>query len=223
MISSKDIRNKKFEKAAFGYNQEEMDEFLSQLETELDERDREREEANKKINILADKVRDYMKDEDALKDALLGAQKQGHQVINEAKDKAERIIREAQAKADAIENESKKRHEASIARYEAEIEREKQALADAHREVTEFKKVLFELYKEHLALISDMPQYDEEYIEQISSGTNSSLSETSQEQTEEVKTVAGGFTIEEAAAVIREAVGEADGKLPTDNAEQSAE
>ena len=128
MITSTDIRNKKFEKAAFGYNQEEMDEFLSQLEAELDERDREREEANKKINILADKVRDYMKDEDALKDALLGAQKQGHQVINEAKDKAERIIREAQAKADSIINDAEMRHKNSIARYEAEIEAEEAEL-----------------------------------------------------------------------------------------------
>ena len=32
MITSKDVRNKRFEKAAFGYKQEEIDEFLSQLE-----------------------------------------------------------------------------------------------------------------------------------------------------------------------------------------------
>ena len=34
MITSKDVRNKRFEKAAFGYKQEEIDEFLSQLEDE---------------------------------------------------------------------------------------------------------------------------------------------------------------------------------------------
>ncbi|MBR6385093.1 MAG: DivIVA domain-containing protein [Ruminococcus sp.] len=203
MITSTDIRNKKFEKAAFGYNQEEMDEFLSQLETELDERDREREEANKKINILADKVRDYMKDEDALKDALLGAQKQGHQVINEAKDKAERIIREAQAKADSIINDAEMRHKNSIARYEAEIEAERQALADAHREVTDFKKVLFDLYKEHLALISDMPQYsDDDYSD--------TEKDTQTENSEEQDTVSSGFSIEEAAAVIKETVEDAE-------------
>ncbi|MBR0141713.1 MAG: DivIVA domain-containing protein [Ruminococcus sp.] len=203
MITSTDIRNKKFEKAAFGYNQEEMDEFLSQLETELDERDREREEANKKINILADKVRDYMKDEDALKDALLGAQKQGHQVINEAKDKAERIIREAQAKADSIINDAEMRHKNSIARYEAEIEAERQALADAHREVTDFKKVLFDLYKEHLALISDMPQYsDDDY--------GDTEKDTQTENSEEQDTVSSGFSIEEAAAVIKETVEDAE-------------
>ena len=64
MITSKDVRNKRFEKAAFGYKQEEIDEFLSQLEAELDEMERERAEANNKIQILADKVREYIQLED---------------------------------------------------------------------------------------------------------------------------------------------------------------
>ena len=78
MITAKDIRNKRFEKAAFGYKQEEIDEFLAQLESEIAEMEAEMADSNNKIQILADKVREYMKDEDALKDALLGAQKQGH-------------------------------------------------------------------------------------------------------------------------------------------------
>ena len=84
MITAKDIRNKRFEKAAFGYKQEEIDEFLAQLESEIAEMEAEMADCNNKIQILADKVREYMKDEDALKDALLGAQKQGHKVIAEA-------------------------------------------------------------------------------------------------------------------------------------------
>ena len=62
MITSKDVRNKRFEKAAFGYKQEEIDEFLNQLEAELDEMERERSEANRKIQVLADKVREYMRE-----------------------------------------------------------------------------------------------------------------------------------------------------------------
>ena len=121
MITSKDVRNKRFEKAAFGYKQEEIDEFLNQLEAELDEMERERSEANSKIQVLADKVREYMKDEDALKDALLGAQKQGHQVLNEANEKAEQIIAEAQAKADALEDEAVRQHAEAMERNREEI------------------------------------------------------------------------------------------------------
>ena len=163
MITSKDVRNKRFEKAAFGYKQEEIDEFLSQLEAELDEMERERAEANNKIQILADKVREYMKDEDALKDALLGAQKQGHQVLNEANEKAEQIIAEAQAKADQLEDEAVRQHAEAMEKNRAEIAKEKEALIDARRQVAEFKKSLFDMYKAHLEMISSMPEtYDDD-------------------------------------------------------------
>ena len=153
MITSRDVRNKRFEKAAFGYKQEEIDEFLSQLEAELDEMERERAEANNKIQILADKVREYMKDEDALKDALLGAQKQGHAVINEA-----------QAKADELEDEAVRQHAEAMERNRAEIAKEKESLIDARRQVAEFKKSLFDMYKAHLEMISSMPEaYEDDY------------------------------------------------------------
>ena len=158
MITSKDVRNKRFEKAAFGYKQEEIDEFLSQLEAELDEMERERQEANNKIQILADKVREYMKDEDALKDALLGAQKQGHQVIADANEKAQSIIAEAEAKAAALEDEAVRQHAEAMERNRAEIAREKENLIEAQRQVADFKKTLFEMYKSHLELISSMPE-----------------------------------------------------------------
>lgn len=162
MITSKDVRNKKFEKAAFGYKQEEIDEFFSQLEAELDEMERERAEANNKIQILADKVREYMRDEDALKDALLMAQKQGHQVLNAANEKAEQIIAEAQAKADALEDEAVRQHAVAMEKNKEEILREKENLRIAHQQVSDFKRQLFDLYKEHLELISTMPEEDEE-------------------------------------------------------------
>lgn len=65
-------------KAAFGYKQEDIDEFLNKLEEEVAIAQRELDDSNNKIQVLADKVREYMRDEDALKDALLGAQKEGH-------------------------------------------------------------------------------------------------------------------------------------------------
>lgn len=166
MITSKDVRNKRFEKAAFGYKQEEIDEFFAQLEAELDEMERERAETNNKIQILADKVREYMKDEDALKDALLGAQKQGHQVIAEAQEKADKIIADAQARADELVDEATRQHEEAMEHNRAEIAKEKEALIVAQQQVADFKKSLFDMYKNHLELISSMPETYEEAVEQ---------------------------------------------------------
>lgn len=166
MITAKDVRNKRFEKAAFGYKQEEIDEFFAQLEAELGEMERERAESNNKIQILADKVREYMKDEDALKDALLGAQKQGHQVIAEAREKADEILAEAQAKADELIDEATRQHEEAMERNRAEIAKEKEALIVAQQQVADFKKSLFDMYKSHLELISSMPENFDEAVEQ---------------------------------------------------------
>lgn len=162
MITASDIRNKKFEKAAFGYKQEDIDEFLTDLEKELTDIDSERDEANNKIQILADKVREYMRDEDAVKDALLGAQKQAHHVIADANEKAEQILSEAQQKADALIDEATRQHEIAMEKNRAEVAKEREALILAQQQVSDFKKALFDMYKNHLELISSMPETFEE-------------------------------------------------------------
>lgn len=167
MISASDIRDKRFEKAAFGYKQEEIDDFLAMLIEEFDEIDAEREDLHSKIQILADKVREYRQDEDALKDALLGAQKQGHKVVAEAQEKADEIIAQAESKAHELIEEATVAHEAAMEKNRQEIEKEKQNLYEAQRQVTEFKKTLFDMYKSHLEMISAMPEIEIEEEEEI--------------------------------------------------------
>ena len=167
MISASDIRDKRFEKAAFGYKQEEIDDFLAMLIEEFDEIDAEREDLHSKIQILADKVREYRQDEDALKDALLGAQKQGHKVVAEAQEKADEIIAPAESKANELIEEATVAHEAAMEKNRQEIEKEKQNLYEAQRQVTEFKKTLFDMYKSHLEMISAMPEIEIEEEEEI--------------------------------------------------------
>lgn len=162
MISASEIHELRFEKAAFGYKQEDIDEFLNKLEEEIDLAQRELEESNNKIQVLADKVREYMRDEDALKDALLGAQKEGHRIVAEANERAEDIIAKAKEKADAMIDEVTVQHDALIEKNEAEIEAEHQKLAAAKKQVADFKKALFDMYKDHLNMLSAMPEEDDD-------------------------------------------------------------
>jgi len=134
---------------------------------EFDEIDAEREDLHSKIQILADKVREYRQDEDALKDALLGAQKQGHKVVAEAQEKADEIIAQAESKANELIEEATVAHEAAMEKNRQEIEKEKQNLYEAQRQVTEFKKTLFDMYKSHLEMISAMPEIEIEEEEEI--------------------------------------------------------
>ena len=93
----------------------------------------------------------YREDEDSLRSALIGAQKLGDSVIRESKAKADQTLREARAKADQILENAQK-----------SIEREQLALIKMQKEVTKFKNRLLTLYRQHLEMISALPEYDEE-------------------------------------------------------------
>lgn len=161
MITANDIHELRFEKAAFGYKQEDIDEFLTQLEHELELNQQEMDDCNNKIQVLADKIREYMRDEDALKDALLGAQRQGHQIIAEANERADEIIAEAKRKADEMMDEVTIQHDALLKKNQEEVAAAHEQLAEARKKVADFKKALFDMYKEHLEVLSAMPEEDD--------------------------------------------------------------
>lgn len=150
LIKSTDINSQKFEKVAFGYKIEDVDAFINEVAADYAQLEKDNDDISHKIQILADKVMEYRKDEDAVKDALLFAQKESHRIISEAKEKAEEILNNAKM-------ESNKR---AIEDIKAEQKAEEEKLDFIRNQVAEFKKSLFEMYKAHLEIISSMPQPD---------------------------------------------------------------
>lgn len=161
MITAKDIQRKKFEKVKFGYNPEEVDSFLSEIENDLRLMQQDLDDSNDKIQLLADKVREYKDTEDDLKNALLFAQKQARQVVAEAEAKAAEIEESARASVDTVKSQAMVDAETQLKNITAQLEAENASLVEARRQIADFKRTLFDLYKEHLELISRMP--DEEY------------------------------------------------------------
>lgn len=161
MLTAKDINNKKFEQTKPGYKPEEVDDFLRELAMQITQMQKEREETEKKIEVLVESVREYKKDEDILKDAIIGAQKQGRAVIQEAHENAEKIIADAHVKADEI-----------LSNTRVQLEKEKHCLAKMQQEVSDFKSNLLAMYKSHLEQITSIPDYEteeeeEEAIEEV--------------------------------------------------------
>ena len=169
MISLKEINNKKFDKSAFGYKTDDVDDFLRDMSIEIAQLQKEKDDCEKKIEVLADKVREYMKDEEALKEALLGAQRQGHKVIEESQIIASKIIAEANENGNKI-----------IGQTQIQLENEKILLSKMQKEVSDFKAQLLTLYKNHLDLITSMPEVEEnaEVMEKLNSAENQSSEET---------------------------------------------
>lgn len=94
-MNAKEIMAKHFEKAAFnGYKTDDVDDFLKEVSDEFAKLQKEKDELESKLQVLADKIREYRDDEDALKDALLIAQKQGNAIVAESKASAEKLTKE---------------------------------------------------------------------------------------------------------------------------------
>lgn len=151
MLTPQIIATRRFDKQMGGYKQEEVEEFLQQVAAEYAKLQEEKEELEKKMEVLAEQVERYREDEDSLRSALIGAQKLGDSVIRDSKTKADYIMRDAKENADRMMENAQK-----------SIEKEQIALIKMQKEVTKFKNRLLTLYRQHLEMISALPEYDDE-------------------------------------------------------------
>lgn len=111
-MNAKEIISKQFEKATFGgYKMEEVEDFLKVVSNEFAALQKEKSELERKLEVLADKIREYREDEDALKDALLIAQKQGNAIVAESKASADKLTKETNEKVEKQLAESKTKSE----------------------------------------------------------------------------------------------------------------
>ena len=186
-MNAKDIAARKFDKAINGYKPYDVDEFLKEISAEFSQLQKDNRDLEKKLGVLADKVREYRNDEDALKEALLGAQKQGHAAIAEAKEKSKKIIEDAQNKADTtladsrassekmkseaeetlrkageeskrILDEANNNREKMEEEYKAKLNVNKEILHKTKNEVTRFRQKLLEDFSRVTGIIESLPE-----------------------------------------------------------------
>ncbi len=157
MVTTKEVHSVTFDKGLRGYNMEQVDEFLDriaeQLETDekkIAELNANNDELKDKLLELAQKLEGYRDDEDALKSALLNAQRMGENVIKEARQKADSLEREARIRSEDILRAGMEK----IKEQEIEMERIKS-------EVGQFKASVLGLYKLHIESLSKLPGAEE--------------------------------------------------------------
>ena len=179
--------DRNFTEAMRGYNKVEVDEVLDTVAREYSQIRKENEDLEKKLQVCADKIREYREDEDALKDALLGAQKAGKAVLAEANEKAAGIIKDAEdqaadmrqdadeyvagKKAEAekiisealeekkrIEEEARKAKDDIHAQMTIQTELDKEILDRTKREAEDFRTRIIVEYNNHIEFIKKIPE-----------------------------------------------------------------
>ena len=155
MITPQAIREKTFEKAVFGgYDMASVDSFLEELINDFTTLQKENAVLKAKMKVLVDKVEEYRGNEDALRMAILSAQKLGNMIEAEAKQKAEKMIADAKTEA------AKLTREANL-----EVEVEQARLAESRNASAKFIDSMDMLCRRQLDFLKKIGEMD--FVQQL--------------------------------------------------------
>jgi cell division initiation protein len=104
-----DIHNKDFRRSLWGFNEDEVDEFLDQVVQDYEAVLRERDGLREQVDGLTRQLVQYKELEENLQRALVVAQSTAEEVRGAARKEAELLIQEAQAKAQRMIEEAQTR------------------------------------------------------------------------------------------------------------------
>lgn len=154
MLTPLDIENKKFSKQIMnGYNVEEVDDFLDEIGVDFAKKQKEVNEASKKIEELNASLEHYKNIESTLQNTLLMAQSTAEEVKNIAKQKADQIVTDAKASSqkevDFIQN---------------QILMKKKELEDVQKQFDIYKAKMESLLISQLELIKEINKNDDETV-----------------------------------------------------------
>ncbi len=186
MLSANEIKNVRFATAMGGYKKEEVDVLLDKVEADYELFERTLREMNNKISELKSELEDSKNATGNIQNVLISAQKFADQIVEEAKQKSAEIVASAEASIEKITAQEKELTSAfdkkagerkdalqnDIEKILANAEQKQAAVENATKECVDRQQLLFNKmkleiaafkaevtakYKEHLELLSNLP------------------------------------------------------------------
>ena len=142
MLTPQEVSNHAFAKAVMGgYNMAMVDEFLDELTDDYTSLYKENAALKAKMKVLVDKVEEYRSTEDAMRAALLTAQKMADSMVAEAEEKKKSLLENAESEANR-----------KIGALRDEVAQEERRLTAAKAETADFLARVRELYEREMEL-----------------------------------------------------------------------
>jgi len=146
MLTPQEITEKVFVKAVFGgYDMTGVDDFLELLSADYTSLYKENAILKSKLKVLVEKVEEYRSTEDAMRMALLTAQRMGEEITTEAYKKKDETIKGAEREAEARLTETARR-----------IEEEELRLSVAARETSKFIELSQAIIQKHSEFLTKL-------------------------------------------------------------------
>ncbi len=150
MLTPQEVASRAFSKATFnGYNMGQVDEFLDTLTADYTALYKENAVLKSKMKVLVDKIEEYRSTEDAMRSALLTAQKMANSMVAEAEEKKQQLLREAENAANA-----------RIMELRQQIASEELRLAEAKKSTADFTTQMKELLAHEIQFLNELPQVE---------------------------------------------------------------
>lgn len=152
MLTPQEVANHAFSKATLGgYNMGQVDEFLDTLTADYTDLYKENAVLKSKMKVLVDKIEEYRSTEEAMRSALLTAQKMANSLVAEAEEKKAQLLREAENAANA-----------RMLELRHEIASEELRLTQAQQSTAAFVTQMKELLAKEIQFLNDLPQVEAE-------------------------------------------------------------
>jgi len=150
MLSIEEIKNISFRKASLGgYKPEDVDTFIDQVLITMEQLRKEKSDLIKKMDILATRVEEYRADEDAVRNALLSAQRVADTTVKEARAKAAKILEESENLA-----------KAKLYDLNVQIKQQKKQYTLLLAEYKHIRDDITNHCNKHIALLKEIPSDD---------------------------------------------------------------
>jgi cell division initiation protein len=157
MLTPQDIQNKEFVKAVFGgYDMTAVDDFLEEIAEDYAALHKENAVLKSKIKVLVEKVEEYRSTEDAMRAALLTAQKMGDDLLKDAKEKSEGMLKDAKEKSEHLLYNSESTVKEQMRQCDKKLEFEKKRLAEAQEKTSLFIQASRQIIEKHTEFINKL-------------------------------------------------------------------
>jgi len=157
MLTPTELKSKQFSRSLFGgYSMADVDRLLDMLTVDYEKLYVENAQLNKKVEKLLDRLEVFEEQEESIKAAILNAQRMCDTIVKQAGQKAELIEIDAKAKSEKITKAA-----------EETVKTKERELSTLQAEAGKFREKLVSIYREHLALITALPVYEEEKPPQL--------------------------------------------------------
>lgn len=127
-LTPQSVRDVRFRQALRGYNPEDVDTFISNVVTALEELYRRLAEAEARATESESRSQEPSDVEDSLRRTLVLAQRTADMAVREAQEEASRLVAEAAAERDAVHVEMAELRERLLAEAEGDVQRERERL-----------------------------------------------------------------------------------------------